>query len=635
MYFNMPSGLRTAILASCCLSSITNVYASVLSPAEYLDLVEGPDPSDYWTLNSENVTGSDWALDQSEQNGKSELGSLDAPSYDKFIPNQKRQTSSPWGSRTALNTNPQDAPNTGVVRYYNFTIARSTLSPDGVPRSLILVNGQFPGPTIEANWGDTISVTVQNNLVDEGTAMHWHGMPQTNTNWNDGVPGVTQCPIAPGQSYTYSFKASLYGTTWYHAHYSAQYTAGLYGAMIIHGPTDNAPYDTDLGPVLLTDYYYADYHSTVADVMGTVPSKISPASDNNLINGKGFADCSAVTGPCTPNAGLAQFQFASGKTHRLRVINAGVEAIQKFSIDGHTLKVMAIDFTPIVPYETTVLTLAIGQRVDVIVKAIGKPSNSYWMRSTISSCSKGKQRNALALIFYEAADKSVSPPSVAQPDKTDPCAEAPIDKSVPYYSLTPSSPGKTIEIDVTVGRNASGNFLWAMNNSTFRANYSNPTLPLVQSGTDPSTFPAEWNILDFSSAKSVRLVINNRSPVTHPMHLHGYDMYVLAAGGGPRAGPPASWNGDIVNAVNPMRRDTFLLQPSGYMVVQIETTNPGVWPFHCHIAWHVSGGLYMNFLTQTPDIRSKIKSPDAANALCRSWNAWTTGAKVDQIDSGL
>lgn len=637
MYFSLPSGLRAAIFASSCISSITSVYAQTLSPAEYLDLVSSPDPADYWTFKPEDVTNPKANLGQSDQNGKSKLGSLDAPSYNAFIPSSKRQTTSPWGGRTAQNTNPSDAPDTGITRSYTFTIAQSTLSPDGVPRTMLLVNGQFPGPTIEANWGDTISVTVQNNLANEGTSMHWHGMLQTNTNWNDGVPGVSQCPIAPGQNYTYTFKASLYGTSWYHAHYSAQYTAGLFGAMIIHGPADNAPYDTDLGPVLLTDYYYPDYHTTVDNVMGTDASKVSPASDNNLINGKGFADCSTVTGPCTPNAGLAQFQFVAGKTHRLRLINAGSEAIQKFSIDGHTLQVMALDFVPVVPYETTVITLGVGQRADVIVKATGQPADAYWMRSTISTCSKGKQPNALALVFYQNADKSISPPSTAQPDTTDACSEGTLGNVTPFYSLTPTAtPEKTIEIDITVGRNSSGNFLWSLNNSTFRTDYSNPVLPLLESGGNPSTFPREWNAYDFGTAKSVRLIINNNSPVSHPMHIHGYDMYVLSAGGGPISGPVKTWDGTtIVNGANPLRRDTYLLQPSGYMVIQLETNNPGVWPFHCHIAWHVSGGLYANLMTQTPSISGGGNTPASTSGLCNSWNAWTSGVVVDEVDSGL
>jgi len=66
---------------------------------------------------------------------------------------------------------------------------------------------------IEANYGDTIQVKVTNGLKNEGTSMHWHGFLQTNSNGQDGVPGVTQCSIAPGASMTYSFKAELYGST--------------------------------------------------------------------------------------------------------------------------------------------------------------------------------------------------------------------------------------------------------------------------------------------------------------------------------------------------------------------------------------------------------------------------------------
>lgn len=74
------------------------------------------------------------------------------------------------------------------------------------------------------------------------------------------------------------------------------------------------------------------------------------------------------------------------------------------------------------------------------------------------------------------------------------------------------------------------------------------------------------------------------------MHLHGHNMFILSEGVG-------DWDGStIVNAQNPQRRDVQLLRPNGYMVVQLDADNPGVWPFHCHIAWHVSGGLYVNIM---------------------------------------
>jgi FtsP/CotA-like multicopper oxidase with cupredoxin domain len=102
---------------------------------------------------------------------------------------------------------------------------------------MVLINGQFPGPLIEANWGDTISVTVHNRLNDpeDGTSLHWHGFLQKDTPYYDGVPSVQQCPITPGGDFIYRFKAELYGTTWYHAHYGAQYMDGPFGPITIYG----------------------------------------------------------------------------------------------------------------------------------------------------------------------------------------------------------------------------------------------------------------------------------------------------------------------------------------------------------------------------------------------------------------
>ena len=87
---------------------------------------------------------------------------------------------------------------------------------------------------------------------------------------DDGVPGVQQCPIAPGANYTYNFKAELYGTSWWHAHYSAQYGAGAFGPMIVHGPT-NVDYDCDIGAVLLSDNYHRGYLDVVEQVTEVVP----------------------------------------------------------------------------------------------------------------------------------------------------------------------------------------------------------------------------------------------------------------------------------------------------------------------------------------------------------------------------
>ena len=245
--------------------------------------------------------------------------------------------------------------------------------------------------------------------------MHWHGINQRGNEWNDGVPGVSQCPIPPGSSYTYRFRAAPYGSTWYHSHYSSQYAGGLWGPLVIYGP-NTADYDIDLGPVTLNDYYHRDYYSILEDVMGTDTSKVRPASDNNLINGKmnfncdGAANSSAsknqssnTVGSCVENAELSKFKFTSGKKHRLRLVNTGTAAIQKFSIDNHTMTVIANDFIPIEPYETTIVTLAVSRprSVPAIYRILTAQTGRSTQRRDRRSNWKAHGRRLDALLHHQ------------------------------------------------------------------------------------------------------------------------------------------------------------------------------------------------------------------------------------------
>lgn len=122
---------------------------------------------------------------------------------------------------------------TPTVREYQFNISQAYAAPDGFQKLMILVNGQSPGPLIEANVGDIVRVLVHNELGNMSTSIHWHGIDQRNTTWMDGVTGVTQCAIPPGESFTYEFQISdQRGTFWYHAHTTMQYTDGLFGPLV-------------------------------------------------------------------------------------------------------------------------------------------------------------------------------------------------------------------------------------------------------------------------------------------------------------------------------------------------------------------------------------------------------------------
>jgi FtsP/CotA-like multicopper oxidase with cupredoxin domain len=410
-----------------------------------------------------------------------------------------------------------DHPKTGVIRTYDFTISRGVIAPDGYQRDVLFVNGAFPGPLIEANCGDTIQVTVHNNITgpEEGTALHWHGFLQTDKGYEDGVPAVTQCPIAPGKSFTYSFEAELYGSTWYHSHYSAQYAGGLFGPIVVYGPSFEQ-YDEDIGPVMLSDWYHRDYYTLVEDTMSPEVGGFF-FSDNNLINGKMNFDCSKLPpedkSPCVNNAGISKFRFESGKIYRLRLMNVGSEGHQRFSIDGHKMKVIANDFVMVEPYETEVVSLGIGQRTDVLVEANGD-QDAYWMRSTIpTSCALASQPNAFAAIYYDDADDTKEPESepVNDPDAGS-CANDDLSVTKPLLSLPVTEPDKVFEFEVKKFKNESGVTLWSLDGVDYRGNYNSPTMLLGALGNH--TFEKQWNVRSTGDAKSVRVILHNRSGIT-------------------------------------------------------------------------------------------------------------------------
>lgn len=457
------------------------------------------------------------ALTQAATNGASLLGTLEAALLPLFLTNNPLPNGTPWGTKTSTDTNPYtQSPTTGIIRTYDFTVSRGMIAPDGYEMPVLLVNGAFPGPTIEANWGDTIQVTVHNNITkdangdEEGLSLHWHGFLQTATPWEDGVPGVDQCPIAPGKDYTYQFKAELYGTSWYHSHYSAQYSGGVLGPIVVHGPNQKT-YDTDIGPIMLQDWYHTDYFKLVEETL--TPGASPVKSDNNLINGKMNFNCSTVaagdTTKCTNNAGISKFKFTTGKTHRLRLINSGSEAVQRFSIDGHTMTVIANDFVEVQPYTTKVVTLGIGQRSDVLVTAnAGTSKSAFWIRSNITSCSNFNQPYAVAALYYDQADTTKAPTSTAW-DVPDPgtCANDDLSLTVPMYKITPPAPSYTDTYNITLFKNATGFTLWSFDNVSARVNYNAPPLLLANAGN--LTFPEEANVRNVGTNSSVRIIVNN------------------------------------------------------------------------------------------------------------------------------
>ena len=118
--------------------------------------------------------------------------------------------------------------------------ATANLTGDGYPDTAVWAyEGIVPGPELRVRQGQPVRITVVNKL-DEDTTVHWHGIRLPNA--MDGVPGLTQKPIRPGESFVYEFTPPDAGTFWYHPHVdsAAQVGFGLYGPLIVTDPDEPA-----------------------------------------------------------------------------------------------------------------------------------------------------------------------------------------------------------------------------------------------------------------------------------------------------------------------------------------------------------------------------------------------------------
>ncbi|RDW60840.1 hypothetical protein BP6252_12223 [Coleophoma cylindrospora] len=523
-------------------------------------------------------------------------------------------------------------PTTGRTVTYDFTITNTTMQPDGTKRLGLLVNGQYPGPTLIANWGDMIVVNVHNQLQDNGTGIHWHGLRQFNTNTEDGVPGVTECPLAPGDSRTYTFQATQFGTSWYHSHFSAQYGDGIMGAIMINGPA-TANYDIDLGTYTIQDYYYSSAYS-ISEFLtrNLVPP---PAADNGLINGSMVNPVSGGGGKYTTNT------LTAGKKYRLRLINTSLDNHFMVSLDNHPFTVITSDFVPIKPYTANWIFMGIGQRYDVIITA-NQNVSSYWFRAEVqSACGANNNNGNIKSIFTYAGAASTTPASSAT-TYTSRCTDE--TGLVPFWnSFVPSGPlaNQTTELDVAiqVGADVNGQVVsWGVNFTALNVDWDKPIRQYVLDGNN--SFPKSENLISLPTAGQwyywiIQEVAGQQATINipHPIHLHGHDFYVLGTGDGQYS---QTNDGPNLQYTNPPRRDVAMLNAGGWLALAFQTDNPGAWLMHCHIAWHAGQGLAVQFLETEPQIEAVNPSGAAFQTTCKNWNAWYPAkAYYLKEDSGI
>ena len=259
-----------------------------------------------------------------------------------------------------------------------------------------------PGPTIEANEGDTIVVRVINDHPTLGASIHFHGIHQKGTPWSDGTAQITQCPLGPHQTQEYEFKAYPPGTHFWHAHASLDVADGLSGLLIVHPkepPTTEGgqPLEYDEERVLFLQDFYSETGEQQRAGLDNWPFTWIGNPDSLLINGRGIARACLLDGAnfgntnvcletCEDTAGAwlpTIVDVEENKTYRLRIVNGGQLVMQNVAIVDHTMTIVEVEGTIVDPPITVSnYDLSPGQRVSVLITTDKEPGN-YLIETTV------------------------------------------------------------------------------------------------------------------------------------------------------------------------------------------------------------------------------------------------------------
>ncbi|CAH8384820.1 unnamed protein product [Eruca vesicaria subsp. sativa] len=527
----------------------------------------------------------------------------------------------------------------------------------------ITVNGMFPGPQLVINNGDTLIVKVINRARYNVT-IHWHGVRQMRTGWADGPEFVTQCPIRPGSSYTYRFTIQgQEGTLWWHAH-SSWLRATVYGSLLVLPPAGSSyPFPTPHlnVPLLLGEWWDANPVDVLRESIrtGAAPN----ISDAYTINGQpgDLYKCSSQDTTIVP--------INVGETILLRVINSALNQPLFFTVANHKLTVVGADASYLKPFTTNVIVLGPGQTTDVLITG-DQPPNRYYMAARAYQSAQNApfgNTTTTAILQYKSAPCciggtnkgiSVKPIMPLLPAYNDTNTVTRFSQS--FRSLrkaeVPTELDENLFITIGLGlnncpknfrsRRCQGpngtRFTASMNNVSFAlpSNYSllqahHHSIPGVFTTDFPVKPPVKFDYTGSNISRSlyqpdrgtklyklkygsrVQIVLQDTGIVTpenHPIHLHGYDFYIVAEGFG-NFNPKK----DTVkfNLEDPPLRNTVGVPVNGWAVIRFVADNPGVWIMHCHLDAHISWGLAMAFLVENgKGLLETMEEPPADLPVC-------------------
>ncbi|KAK3016414.1 hypothetical protein RJ639_007061 [Escallonia herrerae] len=490
------------------------------------------------------------------------------------------------------------AKHAGTTRHYKFDIKLKKVTRLCQTKSILTVNGKFPGPRIIAREGDRVLVKVTNHVKNNVT-LHWHGVRQLRSGWADGPAYITQCPIQTGQTYVYNFTITGQRGEWW--------------------KTDT---ETIINQALQN---------------GGAPN-ISDAFTINGLPGPLY-NCSAKD--------TFKLKVKPGKAYLLRLINAALNDELFFSVANHTLTVVSADAVYVKPFKTDTVLITPGQTTSVLLKAKPHfPNATFLMSARPYATGPGAVDNTTtaAILEYHQPSPTSSPkrniklpllkPTLPKFNDTSfaasfskklrSLANAKFPANVPKkvdrrffftvgLGLNPCPQNQTCQGPNNTKLAASINNVSFVqpNTALLQAHFSGqskgvyttdfPANPLVKfnyTGTPPSDIfvnsGTKVAVLPFNA--SVELVMQDTSIIgaeSHPLHLHGFNFFVLGQGFG---NYNSSTDPSKFNLVDPVERNTVGVPSGGWVAIRFLADNPGVWFMHCHLEVHTSWGLKMAWI---------------------------------------
>ncbi|KAM0321912.1 hypothetical protein ACHAQA_009809 [Verticillium albo-atrum] len=491
---------------------------------------------------------------------------------------------------------------------YNFTIEWVTANPDGAfDRPTIGINGQWPIPRIDANVGDTVVVHAHNELGNQSTSLHFHGLFMNGTTHMDGPSQVTQCAILPGSSMTYNFTIDQPGTYWYHSHTQSQYPDGLRGPLVIHDP--DSPFKDEYSEEIvltLSDWYHEQMAVLIPQFLTkSNPTGAEPVPQAALMNE-------------TQNLSI---NVEPGKTYLIRVINMAAFAAQYLWIEGHNISIVEVDGIYTNPAEASMIYLSAAQRCSFLLTTRNDTSQNFPIVGSMDTdlfdaLPPDLNWNVTGWLVYDDTKDKPAPAIVDVFEPFDDMTLVPQDGLEKY-----GEPGHTVELDVIMGNLGDGANYAFFNNIS----YAHPKVPTLYTAlttgdlaTNPEVYGTYTHSFVLEKDEIVQIVLNNLDPGRHPFHLHGHAFQALhrsveEAGTFEDAGLTEK---DFPSV--PMRRDTLVVWPNGNIVLRFKANNPGIWLFHCHIEWHVTSGLMATFVEAPLELQKSLVIPQDHYDVCNA-----------------